>query len=46
MRKTLLTLFFPLLVVVQAQQTPDSPLNIILLIGDGMGLLKYLMECI
>ena len=38
MRKTLLTLFFPLLVVVQAQKTPDSPLNIILLIGDGMGL--------
>ena len=38
MRKTLLTLFFPLLVVVQAQQTSDSPLNIILLIGDGMGL--------
>ena len=38
MRKTLLTLFFPLLFVVQAQQTKDSPLNIILLIGDGMGL--------
>ena len=38
MRKTLLTLFFPLLVVVQAQQTADSPLNVILLIGDGMGL--------
>ena len=38
MSKTLLTLFFPLLVVVQAQQTTDSPLNVILLIGDGMGL--------
>lgn len=38
MRKTLLTLFFPLLVIAQAQQTADSPLNVILLIGDGMGL--------
>ena len=38
MRKTLLTLFFPLLVIAQAQQTADNPLNIILLIGDGMGL--------
>lgn len=38
MRKTLLALFFPLLVVVQAQQATDSPLNVILLIGDGMGL--------
>ena len=38
MIKTLLTLFFPLIVVVQAQQKSDIPLNIILLIGDGMGL--------
>ena len=38
MSKTLLTLFFPLIVVVQAQQKSDIPLNIILLIGDGMGL--------
>ncbi|MGB0396210.1 MAG: alkaline phosphatase, partial [Flavobacteriaceae bacterium] len=38
MRKTLLTLFFPLLVIAQTQQTADSPLNVILLIGDGMGL--------
>ena len=38
MRKTLLTLFFPLLIIAQTQQTADSPLNVILLIGDGMGL--------
>ena len=38
MRKTLLTLFFPLLVIAQTQQTADSPLNVIMLIGDGMGL--------
>ena len=38
MRKTFLTLFFPILVIAQDQQSADSPLNVILLIGDGMGL--------
>ena len=38
MRKTLLTILFPLVIIVQAQQTGNSQLNVILLIGDGMGL--------
>ena len=38
MRKILLILIFPLVNIVQAQQSADSQLNVILLIGDGMGL--------
>ena len=37
MKKILLSLFLPL-TIVQAQQTVDPPLNVIFLIGDGMGL--------
>ncbi len=37
MKKILLTLLFPL-AFVQAQQSQDAPLNIILMIGDGTGL--------